>query len=137
LIQYSGQYSPVHFDYGVCNNDSPAAFGKSLREYLHDAYKLKQHIGDSTIFHMLDRHFQQNHQIDGVIRARITIVTATQSSITDIISTLQGLTIQHACPSDLLPNTVAASLIPTTTTLSPNQLHAQQKAAQQGQRLAS
>ncbi len=83
---------------------------------------------------MLDRHFQQNHKIDGVIRELITTMTATQSSIADIIRTLQGLTIEHACPSDLLPNTAAASTIPTTTTLSPSQLHAQQKAAQQGLR---
>ena len=125
------------FDYGVRNNDSPAAFGNSLREYLHDASKLKQHIDHSTILHMLDHHFQQNHQIDGVIRARITTMTATQASIADIIRTLQGLTIQYACPSDLLPTTVAASSIPTTTTLTPSQLHAQQQAAQQGLRPAS
>jgi hypothetical protein len=133
LENYAGQHTGyniqgnIHqciFYYGVHNNDSSAAFGNSLREYLHDANKLKQHIDDSTILHMLDRHFQQNHQIDGIIRARITTMTATQSSIADIIRTLQGHTIQHACPSHPLPTTVAASSIPTTMTLSPSQLHA-------------
>ena len=132
-----GKIHKLISEYGVINNDSPVVFANTIHDFLHTAYKLNQHINEQGIRGTLDRHFQQSSQIDGVLRNRITSLIAADSSMADILHSLQGLTIDQACPTVASSSFAAtAQALQTSTTMTPSLLHSQQKEAQQGLRSA-